>query len=163
MYSLTSTCTENSFENSLQVNYFVILGDLTMSASSISSASSTKCYCEVEATMRYANTARNPGRPFLGCPKYNTQGLPYCKFFKWVDRDQMGELELREMTIQALLRKLKELEKKLLDVEKREIELEGRVVEIENKEAEIRLRRTQLPLSVWAFAFFVAFYLVVSK
>ncbi|XP_040993061.1 uncharacterized protein LOC121239802 [Juglans microcarpa x Juglans regia] len=98
-------------------------------SSSISSSSFAKrvlgisfCFCEEPATLRLSTTAKNPGRPFLGCPKYNTKGLPYCRFFKWADGSEENELQLRGRT-NDLLRKDKELDQILDDVYKREIEV----------------------------------------
>ncbi|XP_040994651.1 uncharacterized protein LOC121241099 [Juglans microcarpa x Juglans regia] len=98
-----------------------------MSSSSLSSSSFDKrtlasplCFCDVEAILRYSNTKANLGRPFLRCPKYNTKGLPYYKYFKWADSDQDIELEERK---NELSRKEKELEKRHIDVENKVIEL----------------------------------------
>ncbi|XP_040986350.1 uncharacterized protein LOC121234474 [Juglans microcarpa x Juglans regia] len=140
------------------------------------------CFCKVDATLRYSSTPRNPGRPFLGCPKYNTEGLPYCKFFKWADSNQEIELHLQERN-NDLLRREKEVEKTLDDVEKMKTELRKRVDEIEKKELvvlnreivvstrekvlleqETVMRRGRtLHRVFWAFLFVVAFYLVVYK
>ncbi|KAF5453272.1 hypothetical protein F2P56_028187 [Juglans regia] len=130
------------------------------------------CFCDVEATLKFSNTKKNPGRPFLGCPNYNTEGLPYCKFFKWGDSNQVNEFQLRERT-NEVLRKERELEKRVEYVEKREIELRKRSDDIEKREmllsnineevrkkesvlvvreAEIKRSRTLLRV-YWAFAF----------
>ncbi|KAF5443903.1 hypothetical protein F2P56_036423 [Juglans regia] len=110
-----------------------------MSSSTLSSSSSGKrtcqslCFCDLQATLRYSNTPRNPRRPFFGCPNYNTKGLPYCKFFKWADGDQYMQLELQERK-NELLRKEKEVDERLRDIEKREIKLRKREDEIEKRE-----------------------------
>ncbi|XP_041025287.1 uncharacterized protein LOC121265664 [Juglans microcarpa x Juglans regia] len=136
------------------------------------------CFCEVEAQVRYSSTTRNLGRPFLGCPKYNTKGLPYCKYFKWVEGDEYKKFDVREIH-NELLRTKKELKKILDDIEKSKIDLCKRADEIEmremalshrneevvNKEmalvvreAELRHSRTLLRL-YWAFVFVVICYL----
>ncbi|XP_042965915.1 uncharacterized protein LOC122299598 [Carya illinoinensis] len=110
-----------------------------MSSSSMSSASvdnrtlsTPVCFCEVEATLKYSNTRRNPGRPFLGCRKYNTEGLPYYKFFKWADSEDIEQDLLKRKN--DLLRKEADLVKMLEDIEKREIQLRKKADEIEKKE-----------------------------
>ncbi|KAF5472342.1 hypothetical protein F2P56_009067 [Juglans regia] len=127
------------------------------------------CFCEVEAQVRYSSTTRNPGRPFLGCPKYNT---------KWVEEDEYKKSDLREIH-NELLRTKKELKKILDDIEKSKIDLCKRADEIEMKEMELshrneevvnkemalvvreaELRRSRTLLRVyWAFTFVVACYL----
>ncbi|XP_042990481.1 uncharacterized protein LOC122317440 [Carya illinoinensis] len=91
------------------------------------------CFCELDATLRYSNTKRNPNRLFFGCPKYNTKGLPYCKYFKWADGDQCRELDL-QARLNEVERKEKEVEKRLSDIEQMEIELHKRAAEIDKKE-----------------------------
>ncbi|KAF5449885.1 hypothetical protein F2P56_030286, partial [Juglans regia] len=123
------------------------------------------CFCEVEAQVRYSSTTRNPGRPFLGCPKYNT-------------KDEYKKSDLREIH-NELLRTKKELKKILDDIEKSKIDLCKRADEIEMKEMELshrneevvnkemalvvreaELRRSRTLLRVyWAFTFVVACYL----
>ncbi|KAF5464644.1 hypothetical protein F2P56_014705 [Juglans regia] len=117
----------------------VILVEVRMSLSSLSSSSFGKCtlapplcFCEVQAILRYSNTKENPERPFLGCPKYNTKGLPYCKYFKWAD------IELQEYA-NELLRKEEELEKRLFNVEIQVTELCKIVDEIKKREMELVL------------------------
>ncbi|RYQ96734.1 hypothetical protein Ahy_B08g092596 [Arachis hypogaea] len=39
-----------------------------------------------EALLRWSGTNSNPGRPFLGCPNYNTVGKKWCRLFLWVDK-----------------------------------------------------------------------------
>ncbi|KAG6675812.1 hypothetical protein I3842_15G123700 [Carya illinoinensis] len=102
---------------------------MSKSSSSISSSSFPKrslgkelCFCELEATLKCSTTTKNPKRPFLGCSMYNTQGLPYCKFFKWLDGNEVIELQVQER-IDELLKKEKDVEKILEMLEKREIEL----------------------------------------
>ncbi|KAG7986985.1 hypothetical protein I3843_03G110000 [Carya illinoinensis] len=87
----------------------IMLSSLS-SSSSIGKHTSSQlsCFYEVEVTLRYSNTPRNPGRPFLGCPKYNNEGLPYCKFFKWADGALDVEQEIEDIK-QYLLRKEEEL------------------------------------------------------
>ncbi|KAG6724754.1 hypothetical protein I3842_03G272100 [Carya illinoinensis] len=46
------------------------------------------CSCGKEAALRISNTSRNPGRAFYGCPLYNKEGLPQCKYFKWADGNE---------------------------------------------------------------------------
>ncbi|XP_035539702.1 uncharacterized protein LOC118344052 [Juglans regia] len=117
---------------------------MSSSSSSISSSSFPKstlgkplCFYELEATLKWSSTAKNPRRPFLGCSKYNTQGLPYCKFFKWLDGNEVIDLQVEERTA-SLLKKEKEVEKILELLEKREIELR-KIVD--------RLERVQMVLS----------------
>ncbi|XP_042978763.1 uncharacterized protein LOC122309352 [Carya illinoinensis] len=130
---------------------------MSSSSSSMTSASFAKptkegpefCFCELEAVVRYSKTERNPGRPFLGCPKYNTKGLPCCKFFKWADSNDDCEHhcqhQFREIYAE-LLKKEKELEKK-------EKELELREISIRRSRALLRL--------YWAFVVVVYCYYVV--
>ncbi|XP_018854314.2 uncharacterized protein LOC109016347 [Juglans regia] len=135
----------------------------------------THCFCKVDATLKYSSTRRNPGRPFLGCPKYNTEGLPYCKFFKWADGNEEIEFRLQERN-NELLRKENELEKMMDDVEKTKTELRKRVDEIEkrelvvsNREKELleqqtEMRRGRILLRLyWGFLFVVVCYLVLFK
>ncbi|KAG6683253.1 hypothetical protein I3842_12G003000 [Carya illinoinensis] len=81
-------------------------------------------FCDVKAQLRYSFTIRNPGWPFLGCLKYNTE------YFKWAEEDQYRMSDLRE-THNELLRTKKELEKILDDIEKSKIDLCKRADEIE--------------------------------
>ncbi|KAG6640398.1 hypothetical protein I3843_09G000900 [Carya illinoinensis] len=159
-----------------------------MSSSSMSSASVSNpsqstplCFCEVEATLKYSNTRRNPGRAFLGCRKYNTEGLPYCKFFKWANSQDI-EQDLFKLK-KELLRKEADLVKMLKEIEKREIELQKKADEIEKKEillasineeimkkewmllqqeAEIKRSRTLFRLFLALVVIFI-FYIIVSK
>ncbi|XP_035545098.1 uncharacterized protein LOC118348188 [Juglans regia] len=127
---------------------------MSSSSSSMSSSSFAKrtlgqahCFCKVDATLRYSCTPRNPERPFLGCPKYNTEGLPYCKFFKWADSNQEIEFHLQERN-NDLLRREKEVEKMLDDVEKMKTELRKRVDEIEKRELVLSGHTTQMETEV---------------
>ncbi|KAG7992140.1 hypothetical protein I3843_02G113000 [Carya illinoinensis] len=158
-----------------------------MSSSSMSSASVSNpsqstplCFCEVEATLKYSNTRRNPGRAFLGCRKYNTEGLPYCKFFKWADSQDI-EQDLFKLK-KELLKKEADLVKMLKEIEKREIELQKKADEIEKEillasineeimkkewmllqqEAEIRRSRTLFRLFLALVVIFI-FYIIVSN
>ncbi|XP_042968986.1 uncharacterized protein LOC122301657 [Carya illinoinensis] len=88
--------------------------------------------CGVKATLKYSTTAKNPGRPFLGCPKYNTKGLPFCKFFQWADSNQKTELQLQERIVDLLQRE-KDLEKIVHLLEKREIDLRKIVDHLEKE------------------------------
>ncbi|XP_042968998.1 uncharacterized protein LOC122301669 [Carya illinoinensis] len=136
------------------------------------------CFCEIEAQLRYSNTQHNPGRPFLGCPKYNKEGLPYCKYFKWVEGDEYPLSDPSETHTEFSSRE-KELKKKLVDIEKIILDLRKKVDEFEvilsNRneellkelvavvhEAEMRRSRTLLR-GFWALAFVVAYYLVLHK
>ncbi|KAF5452627.1 hypothetical protein F2P56_027603 [Juglans regia] len=99
-----------------------------MSSSSLSSSSFGKrtlasplCFCDVEANLRYSNTKANPGRPFLGCPKYNTKGLPHCNYFKWADSEQ--DIELEEKKNEVSRKTEEELQKRLSDIENKVTEL----------------------------------------
>ncbi|KAG6719286.1 hypothetical protein I3842_04G194500 [Carya illinoinensis] len=60
---------------------------MSKSTSSISSSSFIKrslgkkvCFCELEATLKWSTTTKNPRRPFLGCSKYNTQAYHIVSF-----------------------------------------------------------------------------------
>ncbi|KAG6718538.1 uncharacterized protein LOC122307013 [Carya illinoinensis] len=155
-----------------------------MSSSTTTSSSSLakqkrghpKCFCEIEAQLRYSNTQHNPGRPFLSCPKYNKERLPYCKYFKWVDGHEYPLSDPSE-THTEISSKEKELKKKLVDIEKIIIDLRKRVDDFEFilsnrneellkelvavvREAEIRRSRI-LVRGFWALAFVLAYYLVV--
>ncbi|KAG6672351.1 hypothetical protein I3842_16G053000 [Carya illinoinensis] len=101
-----------------------------MSSSLMSSASvdnrtlsTPVCLCEVEATLKYSNSRRNPCRAFLGCRKYNTE---------WADSQDKEQNLLKRKN--ELLRKGADLVKMLEDIEKREIQLQKKVNEIEKKE-----------------------------
>ncbi|KAG6677294.1 hypothetical protein I3842_14G018400 [Carya illinoinensis] len=162
---------------------------MSKSSSSISSSSYPKrtlgkelCFCELEATLKWSTTTKNPRRPFLGCSKYNTQGLPYCKFFKWLDGNEVTELQYRER-IDELLKKERDVEKLLELLGKREIELRKIVERLErvqmvlsNKSDEVmqkelvlnaqeaKRRRLCTLLSLYCCAVFLhAFYLVFYK
>ncbi|XP_042962686.1 uncharacterized protein LOC122296957 [Carya illinoinensis] len=95
-------------------------------------SSQALCFCEVKPTLKYSTTAKNPGRAFLGCPNYNTEGLPFCKYFKWADSNQVIELQIRER-IDELLRKERDLEKIVKLLEKREIDLRKIVDQLETE------------------------------
>ncbi|XP_042978138.1 uncharacterized protein LOC122308924 [Carya illinoinensis] len=160
--------------------------NVRMSSPSTSSTSFGKCtvsqplcFCEVEATLRYSNTPRNPGCPFFGCPKYNNEGLPFCKFFKWVDGTLDIEQEVHQIKIE-LLRKDEELKRILDDFQQREIKFRKRADAIEKmlsnileevqkkdlvllkQEAENRRSRTLLHL-YWAVAIVVSCYILLSN
>ncbi|KAG6702294.1 hypothetical protein I3843_07G025600 [Carya illinoinensis] len=162
---------------------------MSKSSSSISSSSFPKrslgkelCFCELEATLKWSTTTKNPRRPFLGCAKYNTQGLPYCKFFKWLDGNEVCELQVQER-IDELLKKEKDVENILHMLEKREIELHKIVDRLErvsmvlsNKSDEVMQKELVLNaqearrrglctlLKIYCcFVFVHAFYLVLYK
>ncbi|KAG6675638.1 hypothetical protein I3842_15G113000 [Carya illinoinensis] len=106
------------------------------SSSSMSSSSFAKrtmghplCCYGVKATLKFSTTAKNPGRPFLGCPKYNTEGLPFCKFLQWADSNQ------REKDLSKIVDLLK----------KRKIDLRKMVDQLEKE----LLRQTQEPDIKW--------------
>ncbi|XP_042965971.1 uncharacterized protein LOC122299642 [Carya illinoinensis] len=84
------------------------------------------CCCGVKATLKYSTTAKNPGQPFLGCPKYNTE------FFQWANSNQVTELQLQER-IMLLLQREKDLEKIVHLLEKREIDLQKIVDQLEKE------------------------------
>ncbi|KAF5447834.1 hypothetical protein F2P56_023946 [Juglans regia] len=176
----THDCPTDVIEDETQREFKNKLVSTTDSSSSFGKPSLGQplCFCEIEAQLRYSSTIKNPGRPFLGCPNYNTKGLPYCKYFKWVEEDQYKKSDLRE-THNELLRAKKELEKILDDIEKSKIDLRKRADEIEMREmtlsnrneevvkkelavlvreAQIRHSRTLLRV-YWAAAFVVACYL----
>ncbi|XP_041002988.1 uncharacterized protein LOC121248559 [Juglans microcarpa x Juglans regia] len=126
------------------------------------------CYCEVPATLRYSHTGRNPRRPFLGCSKYNTEGLPYCKFFKWADGNHEYELQLQEC-LNELLRSQRELEKKLDDIKKTLIQLCKRVEETEKRELGLQKQKVENCRSrrllglYWTFVVIVSCYVVLCR
>ncbi|KAF5448082.1 hypothetical protein F2P56_028647 [Juglans regia] len=126
------------------------------------------CYCEVPATLRYSHTGRNPGRPFLGCSKYNTEGLPYCKFFKWADGNHEYEQHLREC-LNELLRSQRELDNKLDDIKKTLIELCKRAEETEKRELGLQKQEVEYCCShrlrclYWVFVIFVSCYVVLCR
>ncbi|KAG6636331.1 hypothetical protein CIPAW_11G103900 [Carya illinoinensis] len=157
------------------------------SSSSMSSAyvvnptlSTPVCFCDVEATVRYSNTSTNTGRAFLGCRKYNTKGLPYCKYFKWIDSQDIDQDLLERKN--DLLRKEAYLDKILDDIQKREIqfrkmadEIEKRQIELTNINEEIvknisillqqqaDLRRSHTLSSLfWAFVIVLLCYLLLA-
>ncbi|XP_042962579.1 uncharacterized protein LOC122296848 [Carya illinoinensis] len=101
------------------------------------------CYV-VKATLKFSTTAKNPGRPFLGCPKYNTEGLPFCKFLQWADSNQVTELHLQER-INDLLQREKDLSKIVDLLKKRKIDLRKMVDQLEKE----LLRQTQEPDIKW--------------
>ncbi|XP_042965279.1 uncharacterized protein LOC122299220 [Carya illinoinensis] len=137
------------------------------SSSSIGKRTSSQpsCFCEVEATLRYSNTPRNPGRPFLGCSKYNNEGLPYCKFFKWADGALDVEQEIEDIK-QYLLRKEEELRMDKIEFRKRADAMEKMLAnileEVRKQDAQNRRRRTLLNL-YWAVAIVVSCYFLLSK
>ncbi|KAF5455038.1 hypothetical protein F2P56_024656 [Juglans regia] len=157
-----------------QIKFKNISSSTTNSSSSFGKRTLCRplCFCEVEAQLRYSSTAKNPERPFLGCPKYNT------KYLKWVEADEYRRYDLGE-THHQLLRTKKELEKILDEIEKSKIDLRKRVDEIEmremvlsnrneevvNKELALVVREAQIRHSCkllrvyWAAAFVVACYL----
>ncbi|XP_042974973.1 uncharacterized protein LOC122306611 [Carya illinoinensis] len=119
--------------------FWFMLEMLSLSSSTSMSSSFAKhtssqalCFCEVKPTLKYSTTAKNPGRAFLGCPNYNTEGLPFCKYFKWADSNQVIELQIRER-IDELLRKERDLEKIVELLEKREIDLRKIVDQLETE------------------------------
>ncbi|XP_042947572.1 uncharacterized protein LOC122280660 [Carya illinoinensis] len=136
------------------------------------------CFCEIEAQLRFSNTQNNPGRPFLSCPKYNKEGLPYCKYFKWVEGHEYKMSDRPENDTKFCCKE-KELKMLVNDIEKLVIDLRKRVDEFEFvlsnrneellkelvavvREAEVRRART-LVRGFWALAFVVAYFLVVHK
>ncbi|QHO42675.1 Zinc finger GRF-type protein [Arachis hypogaea] len=44
------------------------------------------CACGARPVLRWSATDSNPGRPFVGCPNYNTAGKRWCGLFLWVDK-----------------------------------------------------------------------------
>ncbi|QHO21564.1 Zinc finger GRF-type protein [Arachis hypogaea] len=44
------------------------------------------CACGSRPVLWWSGTDSNPGRPFLGCPNYNTVGKKWCGLFLWVDK-----------------------------------------------------------------------------
>ncbi|MED6219169.1 hypothetical protein PIB30_033377 [Stylosanthes scabra] len=46
------------------------------------------CLCGLRLVLRWSGTELNPGRPFYGCPKYNTSGKRWCGFFEWADGEE---------------------------------------------------------------------------
>ncbi|QHO35032.1 Zinc finger GRF-type protein [Arachis hypogaea] len=44
------------------------------------------CTCRSRPVLRWSATDSNPGRPFVGCPNYNTAGKRWCGLFIWVDK-----------------------------------------------------------------------------
>ncbi|QHO20555.1 Zinc finger GRF-type protein [Arachis hypogaea] len=44
------------------------------------------CGCGSRPVLRWLGTDSNPGRPFLGCPNYNTVGKRWCGLFLWVGK-----------------------------------------------------------------------------
>ncbi|QHN83941.1 Zinc finger GRF-type protein [Arachis hypogaea] len=44
------------------------------------------CACRPRPVLRWLVTDSNPGRPFLGCPNYNTVGKKWCGLFLWVNK-----------------------------------------------------------------------------
>ncbi|RYQ94669.1 hypothetical protein Ahy_B08g089611 [Arachis hypogaea] len=42
--------------------------------------------CGSRPVLRWSGTDSNLGRPFLGCPNYNTVGKKWCGLFLWVDK-----------------------------------------------------------------------------
>ncbi|KAG6724283.1 hypothetical protein I3842_03G252900 [Carya illinoinensis] len=80
------------------------------------------CFCEIEAQLRFSNTQNNSGRPFLSCPKYNKEGLPYCKYFKWVEGHEYKMAD-RPETDAEFCSKEKELKMLVNEIEKLIIDL----------------------------------------
>ncbi|QHN86558.1 Zinc finger GRF-type protein [Arachis hypogaea] len=44
------------------------------------------CRCGLRPVLRWSMTDSNPGRPFVGCPNYNTVGKKWCGLFMWIDK-----------------------------------------------------------------------------
>ena len=61
-----------------------------MSSSSVSSASAEQmvCHCGLQAKESMADTERNYGRRFYGCPHYGSPRK--CNFFVWRDEEYSG-------------------------------------------------------------------------
>ncbi|XP_042972719.1 uncharacterized protein LOC122304511 [Carya illinoinensis] len=143
-----------------------------MSSSPLSSSSVGKrilsqpfCFCEAGATLRYSNIPRNPEQPFLSYPKYNNEGLSYCKFFKWVDSTLDIEQEIQEIK-NELLRKEEQLKMDKIEFQKRanaiKKMLSNILEEVRKQDAENRRKRTPLNLYC-AMAIVVSRYFLLSK
>ncbi|XP_010501482.1 PREDICTED: uncharacterized protein LOC104778740 [Camelina sativa] len=55
------------------------------------------CDCGLPAKMFISKTARNPNRRFLGCELYKEGGNGHCKYFSWVDEEEVKGLPRREL------------------------------------------------------------------
>ncbi|RYR42637.1 hypothetical protein Ahy_A08g039099 [Arachis hypogaea] len=45
-----------------------------------------KCGCGSRPVLKWSRTEANPGRPFYGCPNYNSVGKRWCGLFMWADK-----------------------------------------------------------------------------
>ncbi|XP_058189190.1 uncharacterized protein LOC131306780 [Rhododendron vialii] len=114
-----------------------------MSSSSVSSGCSLtrKCHCGDEVVLKPSGTDLNPGRRFLGCPKYPDPNR--CSFFEWVDdpickRGKAVILEQKEMIgklydqIKYMREKANFFEDKAKEYEKKAQEYEDKAKEFDN-------------------------------
>ncbi|KAI8532934.1 hypothetical protein RHMOL_Rhmol11G0256700 [Rhododendron molle] len=111
-----------------------------MSSSSVTSGRSLmrKCLCGDEAVMKPSGTDLNPGRRFLGCPKYPDPNR--CSFFEWVDdpickRCKSVILEQKE-TIGNLYDQINNMQEKAKLIEDKANEYEKKAKEYESKAKE---------------------------
>ncbi|XP_058223138.1 uncharacterized protein At4g04775-like [Rhododendron vialii] len=111
-----------------------------MSSSSVSSGCSLtrKCLCGDEVVLKPSGTNLNPGRRFLGCPKYPDPNR--CSFFEWVDdpickRCKAVILEQKE-TIGKLYDQIKYIREKANFFEDKAKEYEKKAQEYEDKAKE---------------------------
>ncbi|RYR30078.1 hypothetical protein Ahy_B01g054906 [Arachis hypogaea] len=45
-----------------------------------------RCGCGSGPVLKWLGTEANPGRPFYGCPNYNSVGKRWCGLFMWADK-----------------------------------------------------------------------------
>ncbi|XP_041025520.1 golgin subfamily A member 6-like protein 7 [Juglans microcarpa x Juglans regia] len=145
------------------------------------------CSCGKQVVLRISNTRRNLGRAFFGCPLYNKEGLPDCKFFKWSDSSEYKEqdfvkreaellrkeeeLKKREAELRKdeelknreaeVLRKDEELKKREEEIEKRELALHNHQAEFRIQEADMRHARKLFRI-FWLIAIIIYLYLILS-
>ncbi|KAF5458033.1 hypothetical protein F2P56_022098 [Juglans regia] len=110
--------------------------------------------------LRISNTRRNPRRLFFGCPQFNKEGIPYCKYFKWADNPDVREKAIvtRET---KLLRKDEALKSREKEIEKREFVLHNNEALLQKQLADMQHARRLLHVS-WLFIICISLYLMIK-
>ncbi|XP_010425742.1 PREDICTED: uncharacterized protein At4g04775-like [Camelina sativa] len=98
------------------------------------------CDCGLPAKIFKSKTARNPHRKFYGCELYKEGGNAHCKYFRWVDEEEVkgwprqalveAEAEINEKI--KMISQLKSTIKELRgDLEKKQLEISSKNAEME--------------------------------
>ncbi|OWM90695.1 hypothetical protein CDL15_Pgr021000 [Punica granatum] len=89
-------------------------------SATLSGSSAGVCRCGLRLQQKISRTANNPGRRFVGCPRYRDNGG--CGYFSWIDHPFEAsiseivaeeEVSSSEWEMKYLKLKMKELEKEL--------------------------------------------------